>query len=45
MKWKRRKTRVRHRSPIPPPSRLMERAGYRRTAEKERVRDQVKEES
>lgn len=29
---------IRHRSPLPPPSRLMDKPGYRRSAEKERVR-------
>lgn len=39
-----RKKPVRHRSPLPPPSRVIDKIGYRRNVEKERLRRQLKEE-
>ncbi len=35
---------VRHRSPVPPPSRVIDKTSYRRSAEKSRVRRRVDEE-
>lgn len=35
---------VRHRSPVPPPSRVIDKTSYRRSAEKSGVRRRVEEE-
>jgi hypothetical protein len=39
---KRKKKVVRHRSPMPPPGKVMEKIGYQRSREKERVREELR---
>jgi hypothetical protein len=40
---KRKKKVLRHRSPLPPPSKIMEKIGYQRSREKRQVREELKE--